>query len=108
MVLEAWNVFSSGLLSNRLLRGIREFSRRASTCSQSCRQFPTLKMRERGSVLDSAESSLNRFSRGVGGSVEVLVASNSMYCQEGCRLSVMSNYCSGGNPLGEESEGAGI
>ena len=58
-------------------------------------------MRERGYILASAESSLNRFSSGLGESEEVLVTSNSVYFQEGCRVLVVSNSCYVGNPLGE-------
>ena len=58
-------------------------------------------MRERGYILASAESSLNMFYRGTGGSEEVLVASTYVYGQEGYMLLVVNNYCCGGIALGE-------
>ena len=44
----------------------------------------------------------------MGGSEEVLVASNSAYGQDECSLSVEKNFCCCGNPLGEESKETGI
>ena len=45
------------------------------------------------------ESSLNRFSRRVVGSEEMLVDSNSVYDQDECSLSAVNNFCCGVNLL---------
>ena len=50
-------------------------------------------MRERGFVLTSVESSLNRLSRTMGGSDEVLVASNYAYGWDEFSLSVVKSFC---------------
>ena len=57
-------------------------------------------MSERGFVLASVESSLNRFSSRMGGSEDILMVSNSAYGQDECSLSEVKNFCFGGNPLG--------
>ena len=81
---------SSRFLSERSLRENMMFSRRA--CSCSCSQFPTLNMSERGFVLSLVEIYLNRFSRRMGGSEEMMVASNSAYGQDECRLLVVKIF----------------
>ena len=97
---------SSGLLPMRLIRGGRRLLRRAFTCSQYCSQLPTLKMRGRGFVFSLVDSSLNRFSRRMVGSEEMLVVSGSMYGQEGCRLLVEINFCCGLRALVPTSAGS--
>ena len=66
------------LLSKRPLKEGRIFLRRVCSCSRYFRQIPTLKMRELGFVLASVESYLNRLSRRMGGSEEILAACNSV------------------------------
>ena len=59
-----------------------------------------MKIREHIFVLASVESSLNRFYMRMGGSEEILVASNYLYGLDEYSLSVAKNFCCGGNPLG--------
>ena len=49
-------------------------------------------MSERGFVLASVESSLNRFSSRMGGSEDILMVSNSAYGQDECRLLVVKIF----------------